>query len=93
MRLSEDGERHLPHARATLAAVEGGELALAQGRGEIGGLLRLSVRSDLGHNVLLPWLDAFQSMHPGISLHLRSHILRNCGSTIASIFMLHHLFF
>lgn len=71
MRLSDDGERYLPHARAMLASVAEGTRALAEGRGEITGLLRLAVPSDLGRNVLLPWLDAFQAEHPGITLQLR----------------------
>ncbi|MGZ2745224.1 LysR family transcriptional regulator [Burkholderia stagnalis] len=71
MRLSEDGERYLPHARAALAAIGDGQQALAQDRGEISGVLRLSAPSDLGRNVLLPWMDAFQQRHPGIAVHLR----------------------
>jgi len=71
MKLSEDGQRYLPHARATLQAVASGKLALAEAPGEIGGQIRLSVPSDVGRNVLLPWLDAFQMQHPMISLHLR----------------------
>ena len=71
MRLSEDGERYLPHARAMLQSLAGGAQALAESRGEIAGPLRLSVPSDLGRNVLLPWLDTFQAEHPGISLQLR----------------------
>lgn len=70
MRLSEDGERYLPHARAILEAVAGGRQALLQGRDEIEGPLRLSIPSDLGRNVLLPWLDQFQQSHPGLTLHL-----------------------
>jgi len=71
MRLSDDGERYLPHARAMLDSVAGGARALAESRGEIDGPLRLAVPSDLGRNVLLPWLDDFQAAHPGISLQLR----------------------
>jgi len=71
MRLSDDGERYLEHARAALSAVAAGHQALAQGRGEIAGLLRLSAPSDLGRNALAPWLDEFQALHPKISLHLR----------------------
>jgi DNA-binding transcriptional LysR family regulator len=70
MRLSDDGERYLPHARAMLASLAGGSQALAEGRGEIAGPLRLSLPSDLGRNVLLPWLDEFQARHPGLSLQL-----------------------
>lgn len=71
LRLSEDGERYLPHARAALAAITDGQQALAQGRQEISGLLRLSAPSDLGRNVLLGWLDGFQALHPKISFQLR----------------------
>jgi DNA-binding transcriptional LysR family regulator len=70
MRLSDDGERYLPHARAMLASLAGGSQALAEARGEIAGPLRLSLPSDLGRNVLVPWLDEFQARHPGISLQL-----------------------
>jgi DNA-binding transcriptional LysR family regulator len=71
MQLSEDGQRYLPHARATLQAVTSGKLALAAAREEISGLLRISAPSDIGRNVLLPWLDAFQERYPKISLHMR----------------------
>lgn len=70
MRLSDDGERYLPHARAMLASLAGGSQALAEGRGEIAGPLRLSLPSDLGRNVLVPWLDEFQAAHPAVSLQL-----------------------
>jgi len=71
MQLSEAGERYLPHARAMLGAREQGEQALADGRGGLSGPLRLSAPSDFGRNLLLPWLDAFQHQHPGLSLHLK----------------------
>jgi DNA-binding transcriptional LysR family regulator len=70
MRLSDDGERYLPHARAMLASLAGGSQALAEARGEIAGPLRLSLPSDLGRNVLVPWLDEFQTRHPRLSLQL-----------------------
>ncbi|AGZ35873.1 LysR family transcriptional regulator [Pseudomonas sp. VLB120] len=71
LRLSEDGVRYLPHARQALESLDLGELALTEGRDEIAGLLRLSMPSDLGRNVLLPWLDAFQQLHPQVLLQLR----------------------
>lgn len=71
MRLSEEGARYLPHARSVLAALAAGQEALDQGRAEIAGPLRLSVPSDLGRQVLLPWLDAFQAEHPRLQLQLR----------------------
>ncbi len=71
MQLSEAGERYLPHARAMVNAREQGEHALANARAALSGPLRLSAPSDLGRNLLLPWLDAFQHINPGLSLHLK----------------------
>lgn len=71
MQLSEAGERYLPHARTMLGAREQGQQALADGRSALTGPLRLSMPSDFGRNLLLPWLDDFQHQHPGLSLHLK----------------------
>lgn len=71
MRLSEEGERYLPHAQAILAAVAEGRQALVRPGAEIAGPLRLSMPSDLGRNIVLPWLDEFQRLYPKITLHLR----------------------
>nr|WP_309109590.1 LysR family transcriptional regulator [Pseudomonas brassicacearum] len=71
LRLSDDGERYLTHARQALEALGDGELALAQGRDEVAGTLRLSMPSDIGRNLLLPWLDEFQQLHPKVLLQLR----------------------
>ncbi|MDF0732120.1 LysR family transcriptional regulator [Pseudomonas entomophila] len=71
LRLSDDGERYLPHARQALAALGEGEMALEQARDGPAGPLRLSLPSDLGRNVLLPWLDAFQAAYPQVQLQLR----------------------
>lgn len=70
LRLSEDGERYLPHARTALAALRDGRQALAIGQEEISGLLRLSAPSDLGRNILLPWLDGFKAQYPRLNLQL-----------------------
>lgn len=71
LRLSDDGERYLPHARQALEALDNGKVALTQGRDEIAGTIRLSMPSDIGRNVLLPWLDEFQQTHPMVRLQLR----------------------
>lgn len=70
LRLTPDGERYLDHARAALAALQAGHDALAQGRDVVAGRLTLAMPSDLGRNVLLPWLDEFQARHPAVSLQL-----------------------
>ncbi|HEX8955088.1 MAG TPA: LysR family transcriptional regulator, partial [Burkholderiaceae bacterium] len=70
LRLTPDGERYLDHARAALAALQAGHDAIAQGRELIAGRLALALPSDLGRNVVLPWLNEFQLRHPAVSLQL-----------------------
>jgi DNA-binding transcriptional LysR family regulator len=70
LRLSERGERYLPYARAMLQSLEDGRMSLAQAHDELTGTLRLSAPSDLGRNVLVPWLDAFQAEYPRLDLSL-----------------------
>lgn len=71
LRVSDDGERYLPYAEAALTAMTSGEMALDEGRVDISGPIRLSMPSDLGRNVLLPWLNEFQNEHPHIQLQLK----------------------
>lgn len=71
MKLSDAGERYLPHALTMLGAQAQGRQALASLSDALVGPLRLSVPSDFGRNVMLPWLDEFQHRHPGVSLHVR----------------------
>lgn len=71
LRVSDDGERYLPHAEAALNALTNGETVLDEGRHDLAGPIRLSMPSDLGRNVLLPWLNEFQQLHPGVQLQLR----------------------
>ena len=71
LRLTPDGERYLQHARTVLQTVEAGQHAVAQGRNAIGGTVSISLPSDLGRNVLMNWLDAFQTQHPKVSVQVR----------------------
>ncbi|MEO9455733.1 LysR family transcriptional regulator [Chromobacterium phragmitis] len=71
LRLTLAGERYLEHARAALDALRAGSLALEQDRRELSGSMSLSMPSDLGRNLLRPWLDDFLLRHPGLSLQLQ----------------------
>jgi len=71
LRLTSDGERYLEHARSALASLEAGRNAMARDKTDIAGTLSVSVPSDLGRHVLLPWLDEFQRQHPRVGFQLR----------------------
>jgi DNA-binding transcriptional LysR family regulator len=70
LRLTDDGEAYLPHARSALQSLLEGRQLLAGGKASISGTLQLSAPSDFGRNVLLPWLDEFQLQHPRLSFRL-----------------------
>ncbi|AKQ54538.1 LysR family transcriptional regulator [Bordetella hinzii] len=71
LRLTPEGERYRDHAKAALAALEAGRGSVQRDRRSISGTLSLSMPSDLGRHVLLPWLDDFQRRHPRIRLQVR----------------------
>lgn len=70
LRLTEDGEQYLRHAREALRLLREGHDALLQGKETLGGTLKISVPSDLGRNLLVGWLDSFQARYPQVSYQL-----------------------
>ena len=80
LRLTAEGEGFLEYARAALGSLEEGQRLLASSQGRCEGVLQLSAPSDLGRNVLLPWLDAFQQQHPQLTVRLL------LGDRIADLF-------
>ncbi|MFV3333972.1 LysR family transcriptional regulator [Pseudomonas sp. NY15437] len=70
LRLTAEGELYLAHARAALQSLDDGRQLLAGGKSEIAGNFQVSAPSDFGRNVLLPWLDEFQALHPRMNLRL-----------------------
>ena len=70
LRLSPEGERYVPHARRALQALADAQEAALGTPTALRGLLRVSITSDLGRHVLLPWLIDFQRQHPSLQLGL-----------------------
>ncbi|WP_354684992.1 LysR family transcriptional regulator [Cupriavidus necator] len=70
MRLTQHGELLLAQGRPALEALQQIGQQLATGVQEFRGALKLSATSDLGRNLLLPWLDAFQALHPQVEIRL-----------------------
>jgi len=71
LRLTPHGEQFLAQCRPAVAALQQAGQQLASGAQALRGVLKLSAPSDLGRNVLLPWLDAFQDQHPEVDLRLQ----------------------
>jgi len=70
LRITSEGERFLLYCRQALTSLEEGKTSLNAMKGKIAGELRLSVSSDLGRNIVLPWLDDAMKKHPALSLNL-----------------------
>lgn len=71
LRLTSEGELFLEQCRPALEALRQASQQLAAGKQDLGGVLQLSAPSDFGRNLLLPWLDAFQRLHPQVDVRLQ----------------------
>lgn len=71
LRLTLQGEQFLAQCRPALAALQQAGRQWAAGEQALTGVLKLSAPSDLGRNVLLPWLAEFQDRHPGVDIRLQ----------------------
>jgi DNA-binding transcriptional LysR family regulator len=71
MRLTLAGERLLARSKVLLDGLRDAEEELRAGQDGIEGQLHISMPSDLGRHVVLPWLNEFQARHPGVRLRLQ----------------------
>ncbi|MBC7002309.1 LysR family transcriptional regulator [Photobacterium sp. BZF1] len=72
LRISPAGERYLPQCEQALQMLENAKQNVREDLDDIDGEIRISLSSDLGRNVVTPWLDAFLANHPNVAL--RSNI-------------------
>ncbi len=70
LRMTAQGERFLIHCRQALAALDEGRASIRAAQGRIEGVVRLSVSSGLGRNLVLPWLDEVMDEHPDLAFDL-----------------------
>jgi DNA-binding transcriptional LysR family regulator len=70
LRLTAEGEQYLPTAQTVLDALKDGREKLRRESAELQGTLQVAAPSDLGRNLLLPWLTDFRSQHPALNLRL-----------------------
>jgi DNA-binding transcriptional LysR family regulator len=70
LRLTAEGEQYLPYAQQVLDTLREGRERLHGADTELHGQLQIAAPSDLGRNLLLPWLTEFGRAHPRLSLRL-----------------------
>ena len=68
LRLSSAGERYLPNCEEALKLLDLAHTHVKDDLDIIDGDLRISASSDIGRNMILPWLDEVMDEHPGIRL-------------------------
>ncbi len=71
LRLTAEGALYLPYAQEVLAALREGEARVRGADAELRGTLQVAAPSDLGRNLLLPWLTEFRAAHPKLQLRLQ----------------------
>lgn len=70
LRLSAEGEQYLSTARSVLDHLSLGRENLRGINAPLHGILQVAVPSDLGRNILLPWLTEFRRLHPELKLRM-----------------------
>jgi len=70
LRLSSAGERFIPQCREALLKLDQARQNINNDQSVVEGELRIAVSSDLGRNLVMPWLDAFMDRHPRVSLRI-----------------------
>lgn len=70
LKLTAAGEKFLQHCQNALTALEQGAHEVQSLTGQIAGELRLTAPSDLGRNLLVPWLDELLQQYPALSVRL-----------------------
>lgn len=68
LRLSSAGERYIPQCEQALVMLDNAKLKIKDDLDIIDGELRIALSSDLGRNLVIPWLDEFMEIHPNICL-------------------------
>lgn len=70
LRLSNLGERYIPQCEQALGILAQAKQSLKGDEGIVDGELRIALSSDLGRNLVIPWLDEFMDKYPGVSLKM-----------------------
>ncbi|PKH32220.1 LysR family transcriptional regulator [Shewanella sp. ALD9] len=70
LRLSSAGEKYIPQCEQAMLMLEQAKQNMKGELDIIDGDLRLAISSDLGRNIVIPWLDEFMDTHSKVSLRV-----------------------
>ena len=70
LRLSSAGERYIPQCKQALLMLDQAKQNTRDDLDIVDGELRIALSSDLGRNLVTPWLDEFMQDYPDVSLKL-----------------------
>ena len=70
LRLSNAGERYIPQCEQALLMLEQARQNMRDDLDVIDGEIRIALPSDLGRNIVTPWLDSFLDANPKVSLRV-----------------------
>ncbi|WP_166424322.1 LysR family transcriptional regulator [Paraglaciecola sp. 20A4] len=71
LRLTQKGQQFLLHCKDALAILDHATTEIHKEDLELSGVIQLSAPSDLGRNLLVPWLDEFMALHPKLAVRLQ----------------------
>jgi DNA-binding transcriptional LysR family regulator len=70
LKISSAGERYIPQCQQALLMLEQAKRNMCDDLDIVDGELRIAISSDLGRNLVAPWLDEFVENHPKVALKL-----------------------
>ncbi|MCL9783616.1 LysR family transcriptional regulator [Vibrio sp. S4M6] len=70
LKLSAAGEKYLPQCEQALMMLAQAKMNMQEDLGIIDGKIRIALSSDLGRNLVVPWLDDFVLEYPNVSLNV-----------------------
>jgi len=70
LRLSSAGERYIPQCEQALLMLDHARQKMKNDLDIVDGELRIALSSDLGRNLVTPWLDEFMEINQNVSIRL-----------------------
>ncbi|PSU36430.1 LysR family transcriptional regulator [Photobacterium lutimaris] len=71
LRLTQQGEQFLNYCEQAVGLMTEACGAISEGQAEFQGVIKLSMPSDCGRNLLLGWIDEFMDLHPKLDVRIQ----------------------